>query len=269
MVLNRLVYLFPGMEIMSSPAMVGCGDKLISSASKVGPFGLYKLYIGFIGWLCCASIGWSGWSHPMFSSLVQAACIGFSEGLLRSVKYLSVPKANVKIQMFLGTSVPCLCSYACALLNGPFASICYTFSWDWPMDRNETPARDSNHGIPCGEKCWFLAWKRLWPNSGAFELGHQFQELTSLFFFWWAKWWYLLWVFPEMVGSHIFAPSKLVQVSLHLWRLRLGRSGRCLETLGWGGERWRWGTHFYIYNINIGIIWYNMCLKCWYVYTIY
>jgi hypothetical protein len=29
---------------MSSPAMVGCGDKLISSASKVGPFGLYKLY---------------------------------------------------------------------------------------------------------------------------------------------------------------------------------------------------------------------------------
>jgi hypothetical protein len=58
----------------------------------------------------------------MFSSLVQAACIGFSEGLLRSVKYLSVPKANVKIQMFLGTSVPCLCSYACALLNGPFAT---------------------------------------------------------------------------------------------------------------------------------------------------
>ena len=44
MVLNRLVYLFPGMEIMSSPAMVGCGDKLISSASNVGPFGLYKLY---------------------------------------------------------------------------------------------------------------------------------------------------------------------------------------------------------------------------------
>ena len=113
----------------------------------------------------------------MFSSLVQAASF-FPEGLLRSVKYLSVPKANVKIQMFLGTSVPCLCSYAC--VERP---ICYTFSWDWSMDRNETPARDSNHEVPCGEKCWFLAWKRLWPNSGAFELGHQFQELTSLIFF--------------------------------------------------------------------------------------
>ena len=112
----------------------------------------------------------------MFSSLVQAASF-FPEGLLRSVKYLSVPKANVKIQMFLGTSVPCLCSYAC--VERP---ICYTFSWDWSMDRNETPARDSNHEVPCGEKCWFLAWKRLWPNSGAFELGHQFQELTSLIF---------------------------------------------------------------------------------------
>ena len=68
----------------------------------------------------------------------------------------------------------CLCAFE--------RPICYTFSWDWSMDRNETPARDSNHGIPCGEKCWFLAWKRLWPNSGAFELGHQFQELTSLIF---------------------------------------------------------------------------------------
>lgn len=149
----------------------------------------------------------------------------------------------------------CLCAFE--------RPICYTFSWDWSMDRNETPARDSNHGIPCGEKCWFLAWKRLWPNSGAFELGHQFQELTSLIFFWWAKWWYLLWVFPKMVGSHIFAPSKLVQVSLHLWRLRLGRSGRCLETLGWGGERWRWGTHFYIYkicvlNVDMSILYINI-----------
>ena len=101
-------------------------------------------YISYIHWIHWMVMLCFDWLIRLIRSLVQAASF-FPEGLLRSVKYLSVPKANVKIQMFLGTSVPCLCSYACALLNGPFASICYTFSWDWSMDRNETPARDSNH----------------------------------------------------------------------------------------------------------------------------
>ena len=97
--------------------MVGCGDKLISSASKVEPFGLYKLYTldpldGYVVLRLVDPV------DPTQCSVRWCRLHRFFPRLLRSVKYLSVPNANVKIQML---------------------RTCYTFSWDWSMDRNETP----------------------------------------------------------------------------------------------------------------------------------